>query len=189
MKSENPRRRPDPSPLILLSAAVLLCVSGALAQTTTTVTGSLRDALNGALTATCSFRAGAIFTSAGGVTILTGAGPTNTAHTVSITQGALSVALLPTDQTYPAAAYEVRCHVPMQTADGRSCEGNSSLVAQGLCVVGGGDSAILYCSVPTSASPVSLKDICRTAKPAGTAATWGGLLGAGITWGNLLQPR
>jgi hypothetical protein len=188
LKIENPRRRSTLASWLLLSAAVLMCGSTALGQTLTTVVGTLTDAFgNGAsakLTATCSIRAGAVFVN-GAYTVV----GTSAAHALPVVNGAFSASLVPTDTTYPATYHELRCHFPLQAADGRNCEGNASLVSQGVCVVGPGDLVPLYLSVPTSGSFVNLKDIYRSTKPAGTVATWGGLLGAAVTWGQLLQPR
>jgi hypothetical protein len=149
------------APWLLLGTAAILCVSQARAQTT--MTGSIRDVTgSAALTATCTFRAGAYNSAAGGWIVPGSAA----SRTVTVTASALSVALTPTDTATPSGYYEMRCHIPLQTADGRSCEGNSSLVSQGLCVVGPGDTTPVYIDVPTSASPVDISAHWRTGKPA-----------------------
>lgn len=185
------RKPPSQSSLakwIMRCAFVWAVCFAASGQTLTTVTGTLTDAFgNNAtakLTATCSIRAGAVYTN--GSYVVVGA---SAAHVVAVANGAFSAALVPTDTTYPATYHELRCHMPLQTVDGRNCEGNSALVSQGVCLVGPGDLGPLYLNVPTSGSAVNLKDIYRTARPTGTAATWGGLLGVGMTWAQLLQGR
>lgn len=142
-------------------ALVLSVCFAAFAQNTTTVTGTLADAFgNGSLAklaATCGFRSGATFSTSNGWTVLGGV-----SHNASVSNGALSVALVPT----PSGQYvEMRCHVPLQTADGRSCEGNSSLISQGLCLVGASDIGPLYLFVP-STGPALLNDIKVDKPPA-----------------------
>jgi hypothetical protein len=191
---EKPPSRSWRASWIVRCAFVLSVASGAFGQaTTTTLVGTLADPFGNSaakLTATCSFRAGAIFNAASGWTVLGGSTTRAAEHSVAVTQGAFSVALVPTDTANPpspSAYYEMRCRVPWQTADGRNCEGSSALQQQGVCVVAPGDIGPLYVDVPTSGTAVNLKDHYRTARPQGL--TWGQLLLSNTTWGQLLSGR
>src|SRR4051794_21128957 len=127
-----------------LLCVLLLALASAIAQTTTTVTGTLADAFGAVssakLAATCTVRTSATFAAAAGWVVAGGTG-----HVVRVVDGALSMALVPTDTAVPVGRYyEMRCHVPLQTAAGVNCEGSAALLSQGGCIVGPGDWGPIY---------------------------------------------
>jgi hypothetical protein len=153
----------------LIPLLALLCASASAQQPTTTVTGNIATGSGNAIIGTCTTQSAVSFTSGAGWSIV------GAPRLWQIANGVLTMQLVPTDtSSLPATAYAKKCRVPLQTVDGRNCDGNAALVQQGLCVIGPFDQPTTYLQVPTSSSPVNLRDIESAATPAPITSQWRG---------------
>ncbi len=144
---------------------VMLFASIAAAQLTT-VTGTLSGPMGvgnptaNRLTGTLTFKAGATVRAGSWVV------PSQMGQTVSVSNGAWTAQLVPTDTAQPQGQYyEVTGDIPRQTPDGRNCDTNPSLLNQGACSVGPSKFGPVYLPVPTSGSPIRFEDYYVNSRP------------------------
>jgi hypothetical protein len=129
----------------------LLLSIAAIAQTTT-VTGTITDPGGDLISGQCSIQAVGPFTAIAGWRVV------GAPMTVSFTAGAFSASLAPTDSASPEGQnYKVTCAVPRQIVSGRTIERYSW--------------GPRYWLVPTSGSPLDVKDVEVTTPPPGPSWT------------------